>query len=365
MRLLHAIAQMAIGGAERIVVQLADAAKEHGDRVAVAGAAGPLDAELAKLDLERIELPGADRSLTGTALAALRLASPLRRFGADLVHSHNVRATVVASTAARLANPLRRPPLLASFHGVVPGEYRMAARLLRCADRVVCVSRDVADALIGAGFPAERTEVVRNAVALPAPLSGRERARIDRELSLGDGPVVSIVGRLAPQKAHSRFLEAAALVARDLPDANLLVVGDGPLRNDLERQASELGLGGRVTFTGARSDARELIARSDLVAFSSDWEGLSLVALEALAAAVPVVSTDVEGMHELLSTGAGVVVGHEPSALAGAIRTLLEEDDRRAAMGALGRQLIEREYSLQAMVEAYWQLYGSMSAPAS
>ena len=362
MRLLHVIAEMAVGGAERVVVQLAAAAVEQGDRVAVAGAPGPLDADLRRLGVERIDLPGGSRSLGGTALAVTRLVAPLRRFRPELIHSHNVRATLAASAAARLAGPLRRPPLLATFHGVVPSEYRVAARLLRGADRVVCVSRDTAEALIAAGFPAGRTQVIHNAVPIPAPLASEERERIDRELRLGEGSVVAAVGRLVPQKAHWRFLEAAALVARRIPETRFLVIGDGPLRAELELQAARLELGQSVTFTGVRSDARALIARSDLLVFSSDWEGLAMAALEALAAGVPLVSTDVEGMRELLDSGAGVVVDRDPESLAEAIVALLEDPSRRAALGSAGRALVEREFSPSTMVSAYQELYRGLIA---
>ena len=141
--------------------------------------------------------------------------------------------------------------------------------------------------------------------------------------------MVSVVGRLVPQKAHDRFLRAAKIVRESVPEARFLIVGDGELRASTEALAAELGLADAVLFTGIRGDATTIIARSDLLVFSSTWEGLSIAALEALARGVPVVSTAVEGTRELLSEGAGVVVPHDDEALAAAIVECLGDPAKR------------------------------------
>jgi glycosyltransferase involved in cell wall biosynthesis len=346
---------MAFGGAERLVVELAGLLPGAGLEVAVAGPAGPLDAEL-RPGVARFELAERGRSPAGAAGNAARLARFARRFGADVVHGHNVKATVLAGAAGRLGG---RRAVVGTFHGVAHGEYRSAARLLRAADRVACVSADLRARLIAAGCPAERLTVIPNAVALAAPLGAGDRAALDAELGLGAGPVVAIVGRLVAQKAHERFLAALPAVVSSAPGVRALVVGDGPRRAELEALAAQLGVGPAVTFTGARPDARALIARADVLVFSSVWEGLSIAALEALAAGTPVVSTDVEGMRELLGGGAGQVVGHDAGALAEAIGGVLASPGRRAAMGRAGRDLVARRYAPAAMRDAYLELYAS------
>jgi glycosyltransferase involved in cell wall biosynthesis len=133
-------------------------------------------------------------------------------------------------------------------------------------------------------------------------------------------------------------------------------VGEGPLRAELEALAGTLGLD--VSFTGARPDARALIARADLLVVASDSEGQSLVALEALAAGTPVVSTPVAGMAGL--AGVSVVAGFTPEALAGGIVELLRTPGRRAELGAAGAALARAELTLDAMVDAYAALYASI-----
>jgi glycosyltransferase involved in cell wall biosynthesis len=168
---------------------------------------------------------------------------------------------------------------------------------------------------------------------------------------------VTAVGRLVPQKAHARLLEAIAASRRRGVEARFLIVGDGPLRDDLERRAHALGLDGAVRFTGTRSDSRAIIARSDLVVFSSDWEGLAVAAIEALAAGVPVISTDVAGSAELLSTGAGLVVPRDPDAIAEAVAGLLADAPRRERMAAEGRRVHAERHAAERMADSYRAVY--------
>lgn len=356
MRVVLASPTLGVGGAERMVVDLARELVSTSEAVAVTGPSGPFERDLPP-GVQRLVLgERSERSPAGMVLDALRMAGFLRRFRPDVVHAHNPRVAAVAAAAARLSG--RRPRLVATYHGVSREDQRLAARLLGRSDVVVCVSADARDALAAAGLPPARLRVIENAVeAAPEP-SPERRAALDAELGLAGRPVVAIVGRLVPQKAHHRFLEVTARMLEVVPDARVLVVGDGPLRAELEARADALRLRPDLTFTGVRDDARELIARADVLVFSSDWEGLSIAALEALAAGTPVVSTAVEGMQDLLGTGAGVTVPLDrPDAMAAAIAELLGDPRRRAAMGAAGRALAAERFSPAAMHAAYRAVY--------
>jgi glycosyltransferase involved in cell wall biosynthesis len=356
MRVLLASPGMALGGAERVVAGLADGLVARGHDVAVSGAPGPLDDALPP-GTGRIVLPERGRSPLGALEWALRLAPRLRVWRPDVIHGHNAKATAAAALAARLARGPRRPPVLGTHHGAATaGEARAARLLSRAADVVVCVSED----LVGA-FPGP-VRVIHNGVP-PAPPF--DAAALDAELGLAGAPLVAAVGRLVPEKGPERFLRAAALVHAAEPAARFAVVGDGPLRGELEALAGALGLDGAVRFTGARADARALIGRADVLVVASDSEGQSLVVLEALAAGTPVVSTPVSGMAGLLGAGAGVVAGEfSPEALADAVTGLLRAPARRARMGAAGAALARERLSLHAMVDAYIALYGAMSRRA-
>ena len=355
MRILLATPGTDVGGAERVVITLAHELPSRGYEVVLWGPAGALEPELEGAAVHRIVVPHRGRSPAGVVEGVARLAGAVRRANPAVVHAHNPRIAALAVVAARLGG---RPRVLATFHGVRHAEYRAAAWLLRGADAVACVSPDLVAGLRAAGLPAARLRVVPNSVSLPAARDPAADARLDAELGLDGAPVVVAIGRLAKQKNHARFLAAAARVAEVRPDVRFLLVGDGPLRAELADQARSLGLDGRVTLTGVRHDVPAIAARADLVVFSSDWEGLSLVALEALAAGTPVLSTPVEGMRDLLEGGAVTVTGAAtPADLAGGMIDLLADPARLEILGARGRELVAARYSTAAMLEAYERLY--------
>jgi glycosyltransferase involved in cell wall biosynthesis len=346
MRVLLATPGTDVGGAERVVITLARELPRRGHEVILWGPAGALEPELAGAPIGRLVVPDRGRSAAGAATGVARLAGAIRRGRPAVVHAHNPRVTALAALASRLARGPRRPPVLATFHGVRHAEYRAASVLLRGADAVSCVSEDLAAGLRTAGLSGLR--VIPNSAAIPPPGG--------TEVDLGGAPVVMAVGRLVEQKNHARFLAAAAEVAAARPDVRFVIVGDGPLRGALEAQVAVLGLGGRVTLTGVRHDVPALLARADLVVFSSDWEGLPLVALEALAAGTPVLSTPVEGMRELPVT----VVPAD--ALASGIVDLLGDPARLAALGASGREHVAARYPVAPMLDAYEALYEELRA---
>jgi glycosyltransferase involved in cell wall biosynthesis len=341
MRILLASPGMGLGGAERVVVDLAAGLTERGHVVAVSGAPGPLDRELGP-EVRRLVLPERGRSRLGMLEWVARETAFVRRFRPNIVHAHNAKAAVAAAAAARLARGPRRPPLLATYQSAMEADRAQAARLLvRAADEIVCVSQD----LVGTFGPLGVTPgVINNGVT--APPAPAERNGLD-----ADGrPLVLFVGRVVEQKNPARFLEVAARV----PEAHFVVVGDGSLRAEMEARAPE------VTFLGARDDARALMACADLLLMSSDSEGQSLAVLEALAAGTPVVSTPVAGMRELDGVE---IADFTADGLAAAVRRLLRDVARRTEMGAAGAKLVRERLSADAMVSAYERRYQALLAP--
>ena len=360
MRVLLASPGMQIGGAEQVVTVLAAGLAQRGHQLALSGVPGPLDDQISDLPVQRLRLEERGRSPLGLARDAARLAVFVRGFRPHVIHAHNPRMSVAAALGARLGLGPRRPPLLATVHGLGPSDYRAAAFALRAAaDRVASVSQETASELAGFGLTAD---VVYNGVEAGPPLSPDARSMLDAELGLDGGPVLAAVGRLASHKNHERFLVAAAEILHTEPEARFLLVGAGPQRAHLERQAGELGIADRVRFTGARFDVRALIARADLFVCSSDWEGHSVAALEALAAGTPVVSTPVEGMRALMAEGAAVVAAdRSSSSLARAALDLLRDPRRREALGAAGMRAASERFAADAMVEAYDRMYAAMT----
>ncbi len=317
---------MGLGGAERVVSSLASGLLARGHAVAISGAPGRLDEGL-ETGVERLILPERGRSPIGVSEWTARQAAFIRSWRPHVIHSHNAKATVIAAAAARLARGPRRPPLLATHHGAAETDRTTAAKLLlRAADAVVVVSEGTLPA-----FAPAVPRVIHNGIP-PAPHVTGER----------EGVV--FVGRLEPVKNPQRFLD----VAERVPEATFTVIGDGSLRARLT---------GRATFLGARDDARELLARAQLLLVTSDSEGMSIAVLEALAAGTPVVSTPVSGMRELEGVR---VASFDPDDLADAVRELLQDSVLRTIMGEAGEKLVRERFSADAMVDAYVREYQSL-----
>ena len=174
-----------------------------------------------------------------------------------------------------------------------------------------------------------------------------------------DARVIGTVGRLAPQKGYHIFLDAAALVLAEQPNARFLLVGDGVLAARLRQQAADLGIADHVLFTGSRTDVNELYPVMDLFVSSSLWEGLPTVLLESMAAGTPVVATDVSGNVELVEPGVtGLLVQPDnAAALAGAILQTLRNPQPAQAMAARARQRVQETFSIVGISQQYVELY--------
>jgi glycosyltransferase involved in cell wall biosynthesis len=361
MRLEFVISEMGIGGAERVVVDLALDAVARGDELLLLGAPGRNDEHLAGRGIGRVSLP-TGRTPLDLARSTGRTARATRRFRPALVHAHNVKMTAVARAGSRLAG-LRRPPLLTTYHGVPHEEVDAAARILRLADLVACVSEDLIEQLAGRGVPAERLAVVPNGVPDPDPATTTEAAMraLDAELGLmAESPVVSVVGRLVPQKAHDRFLRAAQIVHASIPAAKFLIVGDGVGFADVQRRVHAMDLDGHVVMTGFRRDIPEIMAALDVLVLPSvRSEATSQVIPQALAVGTPVVATAVGGIPELVTddvTGR-LVPPNSPAVLAGAIVDIISDPERARAMAQAGQAMVFERFTVDAMMAATTQVY--------
>jgi glycosyltransferase involved in cell wall biosynthesis len=179
----------------------------------------------------------------------------------------------------------------------------------------------------------------------------------------GKFPIVGMVANFNfGIKGQQYFIEAAKRIAAEIPEARFVLVGDGSLRHERERQVEELGLRGKVKFLGKRNDVTGILRELSVSVLCSTSEGFSNVILESMAAGRPVVATDVGGNPELVEDGiTGFVVPPADSgALANAIVTLLRAPDQRKAMGSLGRAKVKKNFSVASMVESHAILYESL-----
>jgi glycosyltransferase involved in cell wall biosynthesis len=315
-----------------MVIQLAEDAARHGDRVVVASGPGAWVSSVAQVGATHLALPATSRvSAVDMAIATGRLAHCIRRLRPHVVHSHNVRATVLARLALTFAR--RQAILMPTLHGVAPQAYGLASRIFRrAAPRVIACAPSVARSLEAAGFPSDRIDVISNCAHLP-PASQQRREELRQSLQLDSGPVVVGIGRLVPQKNWPAFIAAAAL----LPDGTsaepaFVVAGEGPLREQLVRLARQSSPG-RVRFLGRVDDIAALIGLAACVVSTSTWEGLPLALLEALSLGAPVVATAVDGVADVVPPQAALLVPPgDPAAVSNAIARIITDRELAARL---------------------------------
>ncbi len=303
----------------------------------------------------------------GTALRVWRLAAELRARGVRLVHAQDFYTDLVGFAVARLA----RVPCIVTrvdlAHALDGAQRAVLAAVSRAAARVLVNALCIRDACLRDGVSAARIAVVRNGVDLAA--FDAEAARPVTAGwpggGFGQGPTVMQIANMHhPVKGQGDLLHAWREVAGERPDARLVLVGDGTRRPELERMAGELGIAGSVTFAGFRRDAPALLARADLAVSSSHAEGISNALLEAMAARCPVVATAVGGTPEVVRDGVTgwLVPAGAPARLARRILDVLGDPGAGRRMGEVGRAVVAREFSVEAMRASYDALYASVLA---
>jgi glycosyltransferase involved in cell wall biosynthesis len=319
------------GGAERVMVDLAQALSAAGHRVdlVLARAEGPFLAHVPA------NVPVVDLAAPRVAAALPGLVRYLRRVRPRAILSTLEHANILTLIAARFAPSTRvvlreanTSPLDQGADGL---RGRVVAFLMRRAypraDAVVAVSAGVADALRSAvGVPGERIEVIANPVVTERVLAGADRDATHPWLGVAGVPVVLGVGRLAPQKGFDVLLEAFARVRADRP-CRLLILGEGDERPRLEALAAELGIEDDVALPGFDPDPFPAMARADVFALSSRWEGLPNALIQAMALGTPAVATDCPSGPSEISEGgrlARLVPVGDVEALADAIRATLD-----------------------------------------
>jgi glycosyltransferase involved in cell wall biosynthesis len=301
------------------------------------------------------ELAAARRPSPVDVVSWLRLSRLVRR--ADVVHGHSAKAGFLTRLAAVSAGRTRRcifTPHAWSFWAVRGAERRLYRGLERQAARwcrfIIAVSKDERNFGLAAGIGRpDQYRVIPNGIdveryaAPPQPVPGR----------------IVMIGRLDRQKRVDVALRALALVRTRRPGAHLQIVGEGPQAEGARALAAELGIADAVTFLGRRDDVPELLSTAACLVLSSDYEGMSLTVLEAMAAAVPVVATQVGGVDEAVVHGETgfVVPRRRPDALADTLDRVLGDPARAAALGAAGRVRAAELFSKERMIRETGTLY--------
>lgn len=365
LRVLQFVTTLAYGGAERLATDISIALAGRGADVVVATETSLTrafgdDLVRAGIPVEHVSLPHA-RPLS-ILRSARELARIVQRHEPHVLHAHNPAAGTVATLARRLA---RRPSMaiVTTYHGVRPHRLRLASRVLRGGEFVIAVGPGAERQLL-AMMPARHVVQINNAVSV-APR--RDRETIRAEFVDSDVPLIVAVGRYVAEKDHALLVDALAELSRGGRRFRALIVGFGPLGEDLDARVRAHGLEDEVTITGVRSDAVDLIGAADVLAHTSTREGLPLVLLEAMARGVPIVAVAATGVSDLIQNGVtGLLVGERsPTAITAALEHMLADEALRRRVADGARAYVADHHSFETMVDEHVGVYGRAIAMRS
>jgi glycosyltransferase involved in cell wall biosynthesis len=318
-----------------------------------------------------------DRLALADVVALLTLRVP------DVLHNHMYRAEVVGTRAAlTLAeNRLPKPYVVSTIHSSrirSEDDRALLRRLTPSMDRLIAVSRAIVAKLVAEGRTPAPVELIYNGVDLQRYALTEACCTLPEEYGFPEGsPLVGVVARLEPEKGHATLIEAWPLVLERVPEARLLIIGEGSQRETLEAQADGLGLlgeactpdhcvgtrqarpGAKILFTGLRDDVPNVTAALDVAVLPSYREAQGLAILEAMALRRPVVATRVGGVPEMIDSGrTGLLVPpKDAAALADAIVRLLTDHPLADMVARAGHDFVRANFSVEHMVEAVSKIY--------
>lgn len=373
---LHVITRLIVGGAQENTLFTAARLNPRRFRLEVAcgpqtGAEGSLVEEAQTQGIPLRIIPDLLRQVSPhhDLRALVALTRIIKQGNFSIVHTHSSKAGILGRLAARRAGA----PIIIhtvhgwSFHNYMPSATRYLYILLeRWMARfthalVVVTTKDIEKGLsAGIGRP-EQYHLIRSAIPLEEFDPARfDRIAIRRELGLPqEAPVVGTIGRFSPQKNPLDWVRVAAIVARALPETRFLLVGDGPLRPQVEAALNQEGLAKRAILTGLRRDTPRLLAAMDVFMLTSLWEGLPRTIPEAQAMGLPVVANRADGTTEAIrdSVSGFLCRPGDLQGMAQHVLSLVNNPVLRAEMGARGRSDALADFDLQLMLEKIGDLY--------
>ncbi|MCK5544931.1 MAG: GT4 family glycosyltransferase PelF, partial [Desulfobulbaceae bacterium] len=366
---LHLIQGLEIGGLEIMVVNLLERLDRSRYRPSICcyDSLGSLSQGLSEKGIGVHLLkrrPGIDY------FHPFKLARYLKKSKIKILHLHNPTALFYGTLAGKIAGT---PCIIYTEHG---RDFSSSIKV-RIANGLLCkmVDKIVVVAECGKRYLVEHEGVNEKKIikiynGIDSQRFGRihNSELIRRELGIAnDQPVIGTVARLDPIKNHACLIRAMKFIVTRLPSVVLLIIGDGPLKPELEGLTADLKLQNNIKFLGARSDIAELLSMLDVFVLSSFSEGLSLTLIEACAAAKPIVTTDVGGNAEIVEHECNglLVPSDQPETLAKAILEILSDREKIKRMGEMGRKQFEEKFTLDVMVKKYEDLYESCLCQSS
>lgn len=367
-KILHIVEDLKIGGLEKVLASIVLSLDKTKYDVQVWCLARGGDTAQALID-QGIPLKILNLESYYNPFNIIHLGMAMKGERFQIIHAHGYFAGTFGRLAAILA---RVPAIVVHVHSTY---YHYSKRNLLIekflsyfTDRIICVSQAVERFVtVNERIRKEKTCLIYNAVEPPDHLMN-DQQRSEMTASLGfdaEAIIIAVVASLTANKGHGVLMSAFQQVFSTHPSSRLLIVGDGPLREQLETEAQRQKMDGAIVFTGIRNDVFELLQASDIFVLPSIVrEGLSLALIEAMSANLPVVGTAVGGIPEVIEDGEnGFLVSPGSSAqLAGALKKLVNDQALRTGMGRRGRQIYEKRFTVPTMIKQIETLYDQLLA---
>ena len=356
MRVLLVDLESAWRGGQSQALLLLQGLRARGHEAELLSVSGAALAERAQAASIPVHTAAANFRRLGAARLLRRL---LRECRFDVVHANEAHAL----TAAWLAGAHRQAPVVVSRRVAFPlHASRLARARYQSALCVLAISRFVAKSVVDSGLPAGVIRVVYDGVAVPPPCSPESRRRACERWGIAPGePLLGCVGYLLPEKGQESLLRAFPEIHARVPNCRLLLAGDGPCRQRLDRLAKQLGVHSAVLFAGHVEDVSEVYRALDLFVFPSLAEPLGTSLLAAMSCGLPVMAVAAGGVPEVIEEGSGLLLAQSsPEEIARAAVGLLLDRELAARLGAAARRVIERRFTADHMVDATLKIYSEI-----
>ena len=358
MNILHITNELDIGGITTYVLLLAGNLKKRGHNLYIASSGGELLAKFTEAGVAYIPIPIRTKCEVSPKMAAslFKLLPVVRKNNIEIIHSHSRTTRVLADTLAKMTGRVH----VTTYHGFY--KKRFSHRVFPCwGAKVIAISEPVETYLIKErGLKKEKIKLIHHGIDVEES-KGRlmGSAGLRQRWGLGSGPLIGIVSRLADIKGHSYLIEAMRPVLVELPSAQLIIVGEGKMKEELIGLTKKLGLEKNIIFISTVLDTKEVLSILDVFVVPSLEEGLGLSLMEAMAFGLPCIGSEVGGIKDLIRHGVNglLVKPADVKGLAAAISELFKDRQKAAALSNNARDFINQEFPLSKMISETEKVY--------
>ena len=356
MKIVQIITSLNLGGAQTLLENLSYGLREMGQDVIVISLENNHSATAERIENRGIKIiyldkhPHFDPSIVG------KLSKVLRKLKPDIIHAHNIKKAYVYLSARK-----------AGLNRIVYTVHNMAWQEQNAIGGAFSYVMFHSGSMVPVGLSPKVTSSIKMRYHLknvPTIYNGSDLSRFRKKTNynLHDKPCILNIARLDAQKNHKRLIEAFMIVSRTFPDTKLVLVGEGELQHDMKKQVEKVGLSGKVFFEGFQDDIPGYLEEADIFCLSSDYEGMPMTLIEAMASGMPIVSTNVGGIPDMLrNEHSAILTKTDAAEIAEALTRLLSDESLRRTLGENAYKAAEK-FSHLRMAYNYIKLYRKINS---